>query len=167
MKKCQNTTLAKWVFEEEKIKPMTSKPLYTSFHRNQSHCANQGIEKHSKVFERQSVCLEWSWRQFPGRGAYTEGRGAHRATTQCKFSMGGAHTQGMAHWVWRVAHTHKGPKSWQISSNCLWNPSNWQVGSISRLSHQSLWMIWWFLAMFNCHKTHKTNHSKKHQNYGG
>jgi len=30
---------------------MNSKSLYTSFHQNQSHCANQGIAKHYTVFE--------------------------------------------------------------------------------------------------------------------
>ena len=30
VKKCQNITLEKWVFEEEKIKPISSKAIYLS-----------------------------------------------------------------------------------------------------------------------------------------
>jgi len=47
--KVQNTTLEKWVFKEEKIKPISSKPIYTFFFPNQSHCAltilGEDIEK--------------------------------------------------------------------------------------------------------------------------
>lgn len=37
--KVPNTTLEKWVFKEEKIKPISSKAIYTCFHPNQRHCA--------------------------------------------------------------------------------------------------------------------------------
>jgi hypothetical protein len=95
---------------------MTSKSLYTSFHQNQSHCANQGI---GETLQRCECEIVRVWRvggSFQGaahthRGArHTQGRGAHRARPQFKITTGAAHTQSAAHWVLRAAHTDKGPK---------------------------------------------------------
>lgn len=37
--KVKNKTLEKWVFKKEKIKPISSKAIYTCFYPNQGHCA--------------------------------------------------------------------------------------------------------------------------------
>ena len=43
VKTCKTQTLEKWVFEEEKIKPISSKAIYTNFYQNQRHCAITSI----------------------------------------------------------------------------------------------------------------------------
>ena len=54
VKKCKTQTLEKWVFEEEKIKPISSKAIYTNFCQKQRHCA---ITSLGEVLERHECAL--------------------------------------------------------------------------------------------------------------
>ncbi len=54
VKKCKTQTLEKWVFEEEKIKPISSKAIYTNFCQKQMHCA---ITSLGEVLERRECAL--------------------------------------------------------------------------------------------------------------
>ena len=54
VKKCKTQTLEKWVFKEEKIKPISSKAIYTIFCQKQMHCA---ITSLGEVLERRECAL--------------------------------------------------------------------------------------------------------------
>ena len=45
MKKVQNTNIRKWVFKEEKIKPISPKPIYTCCGTKPSHCDMEKLER--------------------------------------------------------------------------------------------------------------------------
>ena len=57
VKKVQNTTLERWVFKEVKIKPISSKAIYTCFHPNQGHCAITSLGETLQRFECEIVSV--------------------------------------------------------------------------------------------------------------
>ena len=82
MKKVQNTNIRKWVFKEEKIKPISPKPIYTCFRPKQKPFVLwQAWREITKVREKIHEGLSEGELISKGRGAH-RGRNALAASPQ-------------------------------------------------------------------------------------